>query len=71
MIYYTDEQENKLFDFKTLQDILKMNKSKLYRVLNQMPNVEVVKYKNHFLYKEEILFTLMKERLIERIEKMG
>jgi len=70
MILYTDENENKLFDFNTLQGIMKMSKSKLYRALNQIPNVEVIKYKNQFLYKEEILFILMKERLIERLEKM-
>lgn len=71
MIYYTDEKENKLFDFNTLQSILKMNKSKLYRSLNQIPDVEVIKYKNQFLYKEETLYILMKERLIERLEKMA
>ncbi len=70
MIYYTDEKENKLFDFNTLQSILKMNKSKLYRALNQIPDVEVIKYKNQFLYKEETLYILMKKRLIEKLEMM-
>ena len=71
MILYTDANNNKLIDFNTLQTILKTNKSKLYRALNQLPNVEVVKYKNQFLYKEKTLFELMKLELIKRLEKMA
>lgn len=71
MILYTDANNNKLFDFNTLQTILRINKSKLYRALNQLPNVEVIKYKNQFLYQEKTLFELMKMELIERLEKMA
>jgi predicted transcriptional regulator len=71
MILYTDANNNKLIDFNTLQTILKMNKSKLYRALNQLPNVEVIKYKNQFLYQEKTLFELMKLELINRLEKMA
>lgn len=71
MILYTDANNNKLIDFNTLQTILKTNKSKLYRALNQLPNVEVVKYKNQFLYQEKTLFELMKLELIKRLEKMA
>ncbi len=70
MILYTDANKNELYDFNTLQKILKMNKSKLYRVLNQLPDISVVKYKNKFLYQEKTLFKLMKMKLIERLEKM-
>lgn len=71
MILYTDANNNKLFDFNTLQTILRINKSKLYRALNQLPNVEVIKYKNQFLYQEKTLFELMKLELINRLEKMA
>lgn len=64
-----DERENKLFDFQTLQKVLNMNKSKLYRALGDLNGVEVVKYKNQFLYYENTLFMLMREKLIERIER--
>jgi hypothetical protein len=47
-----------------------MNKSKLYRALNQLSNVEVIKYKNQFLYQEKTLLELMKLELINRLEKM-
>lgn len=70
MILYTDANNNKLFDFNTLQTILRINKSKLYRALNQLPNVEVIKYKNQFLYQEKMLYELMKIELINRLEKM-
>ena len=63
MILYTDANENKLFDFNTLQRILKMNKSKLYRALNQLPNVEVVKYKNQLKKK--------KKKYLRRREKIS
>jgi len=68
-IYYIDGQENRLFDFKTLQKVLNMNKSKLYRAIGGLNGVEVIKYKNQYLYYEKTLFMLMRERLIERIEE--
>jgi hypothetical protein len=68
-IYYMDEKENKLFDFQTLQKVLNMNKSKLYRALGELNGIEVVRYKNQFLYHENTLFMLMREKLIERIER--
>ena len=64
-----DEKENKLFDFQTLQKVLNMNKSKLYRALGELSDIEVVRYKNQFLYHENTLFMLMREKLIERIER--
>ena len=67
MILYTDENNNKLIDFKTIQVIMKMNKSKLYRSINQLDNIKVIKYKNQFLYSESTLFQLMKLRLIEKL----
>ena len=69
MILYTDANNNKLIDFNTLQTILKTNKSKLYRALGDLNGVEVVRYKNQFLYYENTLFMLMREKLIERIER--
>jgi hypothetical protein len=68
-IYYMDEKENRLLDFQTLQDVLKMNKSKLYRAICELQDVKVVKYKNQYLYPEKTLFMLMREILIERIEQ--
>ena len=67
MILYTDENNNKLIDFRTIQVIMKMNKSKLYRSINQLDNIKVIKYKNQFLYSESTLFQLMKLRLIEKL----
>ena len=70
MILYTDANKNELYDFNTLQKILKMNKSKLYRELNKLSEIRDIKYKNKFLYQEKTLFKLMKLKLIERLEKM-
>jgi hypothetical protein len=68
-IYYMDEKENKLLDFQTLQNVLKMKKTKLYRAICELEGIEVVKYKNQYLYPEKTLFMLMREILIERMEQ--
>jgi hypothetical protein len=64
-----DEKENKLLDFQTLQNVLKMKKTKLYRAICELEGIEVVKYKNQYLYPEKTLFMLMREILIERMEQ--
>lgn len=69
MILYTDENENKLIDFKTLKRVLNMKKSTLYRVIKDLDTDEPLKYKNQYLYKEEVLYMIMKMKLIERIDE--
>jgi hypothetical protein len=54
-LYYMDESGSKLFDFKTIQDILQINKSKLFRMIKRNREIEVLRYKNQFLYSERIL----------------
>lgn len=66
-----DEKENKLFDFQTLQKILNFNKSKLYREINKLEEIEIIKYKNINLYDERVLFFLMKEKLLKRLNENG
>lgn len=69
MILYTDENENRLIDFKTLKRVLNMKKSTLYRVIKGLEIDEPIKYKNQYLYKEEVLYLIMKQKLIERINE--
>lgn len=69
MILYTDENENRLIDFKTLKRVLNMKKSTLYRVIKDLDTDEPIKYKNQYLYKEEVLYMIMKMKLIERINE--
>jgi hypothetical protein len=69
MILYTDAKENKLIDFKTLQSVLNMKKTSLYRVLNNSKLSKPIKYKNQYLYKEEVLYHIMKHKLIERLNE--
>lgn len=71
MILYLDEKENKLFDFNTLQQILKFNKSKLHREINKLENIKAIKYKNQILYEEKVLYLLMKKKLIKRLNENG
>jgi hypothetical protein len=69
MILYTDENENRLIDFKTLKRVLNMKKSTLYRVMKDLDTDKPIKYKNQYLYKEEVLYTIMKMKLIKRINE--
>jgi hypothetical protein len=69
MILYTDENENRLIDFKTLKRVLNMKKSTLYRVIKDLDTDEPLKYKNQYLYKEEVLYMIMKMKLIEIINE--
>ena len=68
-IYYKDEKDNTMLDFNTLRQTLKVSKSKLYRMINESPEIQSVKYKNQFLYSEKFLYLLMKKRLIEKLNR--
>ena len=62
--------EETLYDFHTLKQILGVNKSKLYRELKKVEDIEVIKYRNQFLFKENTVFKLMENRLIEELNKI-
>lgn len=69
MILYADKNDNKLIDFQTLKKILNMKKSTLYRVIKGLDYEKPIKYKNQYLYKEELLYIIMKQKLIERFNE--
>ena len=69
-INYSTEREDNLYDFTTIQKILGVNKSKLYRELRKLNDQSFVKYKNQHLYKEQTLFTLMEKVLLQRLDKI-
>lgn len=70
VIEYRIDGSNKLYDFNTLKNILKIDRSKLQRDLRRFSGTDYVKYKNQHLYKERILFLLMEELLFERLYKI-
>ncbi len=63
-------QGKKMYDIETIQDILKVSRSKIHRELKKN-NVEYIQYKNLFLYSELILFKLMEIILLEKINKQN
>jgi hypothetical protein len=67
MILYTDANNNKMIDFKTIQDIMNMKKTTLHRELKSLDLVKPIKYKNLYLFRVEVLYTLMKNKLIIRL----
>lgn len=64
------EENDKLYDFNSIKNILRTNKSKLYRDLKKIENTKVIRYKNQFLYPEKTLLLLMEKTLIERLDKI-
>ena len=69
-IKYVTEREDNLYDFTSMKQILRVNKSKLHRELQKLPEKDFVKYKNTYLYKENTLFLLMEKILFERLDKI-
>lgn len=70
IIEYRLDGRNKLYDFNTLRNILKIDRSKLQRNLKSISGTDFVKYKNQFLYKEIVLFLLLEKQLIEKLDKI-
>lgn len=70
IVGYLTEENDKLFDFNTLQRITGTTKSKLHRDLHKLNDREFVKYKNQFLYTEKTLYQLMERLLFERLDKI-
>jgi hypothetical protein len=70
VIGFLTEENDKLYDFNSIKNILKVSKTKLYRDLKKIEDNEFVRYKNQFLYKEKTLLLLMEKTLIERLDKI-
>ena len=69
-ILFVTEREGNLYDFSRIKQILGINKSKLHRELQKLPEKNFVKYKNQYLYNETTLFLLMEKILFERLDKI-
>jgi hypothetical protein len=70
VVSFITEENDKLYDFNSLKNLLKVSKSKLYRDLKRIEDKEIVRYKNQFLYKEKTLFLLIEMRLENGLEKI-
>lgn len=70
IVEYKVEGNNTFYDFTTIKDILKIDRSKLQRELRKISGTDFVKYKNQYLYKKEILFNLMEKQLYKRLDKI-
>ncbi len=69
IIKYVSENNERLYDFNTIKNILGVNKSKLQRDMKTIKR-DYVKHKNQYLYKEKTLFQLMENRLFQKLDKM-
>ena len=70
IVGYLTEENDKLYDFNTLQRITGTTKSKLHRDLHKLNDCEFVKYKNQFLYSEKTLYQVLERLLFERLDKI-
>lgn len=71
IVEYRIDGSKPLYDFRTIQNILKIDRSKLQRHLKKFTKTEYVEYKNQYLYNEEILFQLMETTLWNRLNKIS
>lgn len=62
------ENNNRMYDIETIKNLLNVSRSKIQRELKKIDG-EVLKYKNLFLYEENMLFNLMEIILIEKLSK--
>ena len=69
IVYRLNGKEN-LYDFNTIKNIVKHQRSKLQRKLKKISGTDIVRYKNQNLYKEEVLFLLMEETLFQELDKI-
>jgi hypothetical protein len=69
IVYRLNGKEN-LYDFNTIINIVKHQRSKLQRKLKKISGTDIVRYKNQNLYKEEVLFLLMEETLFQELDKI-
>ena len=70
IIGFISENNEILYDFNSIKNILGVNKPKLQRDMKRIDERDYVKYKNQYLYKEKTLFQLMEKRLFEKLDKM-
>jgi hypothetical protein len=70
VVGFLTEENDKLYDFNSIKNILKVSKTKLYRDLKKIEAMEFVRYKNQYLYKEKTLLLLMEKTLIDRLDKI-
>lgn len=71
LIAYTIRESDPYYDFSTMKDLLKIDRSKLQRDLRRIAKANFIKYKNQHLYKQEVLFKLMEEQLICDLAKIN
>ena len=70
IISYITEEENKLYDFDTIRQILNTSRSKLHRDIKKN-NIVGTRYKNQFLYSEQSLFSMMELVLVEKLNNIN
>lgn len=66
-INYTTADEERLYDIATITKELGINKSKIYRSLNKLSNVEIIQHQNKYLYTESTILLLIEKLLLEKI----
>ena len=69
VIGYISEENDRLFDMSTMREIIGTSRSKIQREIKRNQLSEKLIYNNKNLYSEIVLFTIMENILIEKLEK--
>jgi hypothetical protein len=69
VIGYISEENDRLFDISTMREIIGTSRSKIQREIKRNQLSEKLIYNNKNLYSESVLFTIMENILIEKLDK--
>lgn len=68
IIGFVTEENKRFYDVSAMQQIIGVSRSKVQRALKHYNFSNHLKYKNQYLYSEDILFSLMEHIFIEKME---
>jgi hypothetical protein len=71
VIGYISEENDRLFDISTMREIIGTSRSKIQREIKRNQLSEKLIYNNKNLYSESVLFTIMENILIEKLDKVN
>ncbi len=70
VIGYISEENDRLYDVSTIQQIVGTSRSKVQREIKRNKLSETLVYNNKNLYEEKVLFTIMEKVLMEKLVKV-
>jgi AraC-like DNA-binding protein len=71
VIGYITEENTKLYDVETIRKLAGTSRSKIHRELKKHLDGNYFRYKNQYLYSENILFKIIESILLEKLNNQN